>query len=76
MHVGQSYSVLVTADQNDADYYIVAAPKLINSDDFKSLVGVGVLHYSNSNTQVNGPLPSVPDPNDLDFSLDQTKSTR
>jgi iron transport multicopper oxidase len=75
VHVGQSYSVLVTADQNEADYYIVASPKLIGPA-FRSLVGVGVLHYSNSNTQVNGPLPTGPDPFDLDFSVNQAKCIR
>ncbi|XP_035548513.1 monocopper oxidase-like protein SKU5 [Juglans regia] len=76
VHVGQSYSVLVTADQNDADYYIVAAPKLLHNTLHESLVGVGVLHYSNSNTEPSGPLPSGPDPFDLDFSLNQAKSIR
>lgn len=76
MHVGQSYSVLVTADQNDADYYIVAAPKLVDNTVYESLVGVGVLHYSNSNTEPSGPRPTGPDPFDLDFSLDQARSIR
>lgn len=74
VHVGQSYSVLVTADQDDADYYIVASPKLLNTSDSSSLVGVGVLHYSNSNSQVSGPLPTGPDPFDLQFSMNQAKS--
>ena len=46
VHVGQSYSVLVTADQIEADYYIVASPKLQPSSDSSSLVGVGVLVYT------------------------------
>ncbi|KAG7998429.1 hypothetical protein I3843_01G258700 [Carya illinoinensis] len=76
VHAGQSYSVLVTADQNDADYYNVATPKLLNNTLHESLVGVGVLHHSNSNTEPSGPLPSGPDPFDLDFSLNQAKSIR
>lgn len=76
VHVGQSYSVLVTADQNEADYYIVASPKLISTNDSSNLVGLGVLHYSNSKSQVNGPLPIGPDPFDLDFSMNQAKSVR
>lgn len=76
VHVGQSYSVLVTANQNDADYYMVASPKLINASDFTSLVGIGVLHYSNSISQVSGPLPVGPDPFDLHFSVNQAKSIR
>ena len=76
VHVGQSYSVLVTADQIEADYYIVASPKLQHSSDSSSLVGVGVLHYSNSNTQVSGPLPIGPNPFNLSFSVIQAKSIR
>ncbi|KAM2483628.1 hypothetical protein ACFX1W_041242 [Malus domestica] len=76
VHVGQSYSVLVTANQNAADYYMVASPKLVNTSEFTSLVGIGVLHYSNSVSQVSGPLPDGPDPFDLDFSVDQAKSIR
>ncbi|KAJ0102170.1 hypothetical protein Patl1_06006 [Pistacia atlantica] len=76
VHVGQSYSVLVTADQDDADYYMVASPKWFNTYDSSSLVGVGVLHYSNSNSQVSGPLPSGPDPFDVEFSMNQAKSVR
>lgn len=78
VHVGQSYSVLVTANQNEADYYIVATPKVVdlNNTDFKGLVGVGVVHYSNSATPASGPLPDGPDPFDIEFSVNQAKSTR
>ncbi|CAN1238511.1 Monocopper oxidase-like protein SKU5, partial [Linum grandiflorum] len=69
VHVGQSYSVLVTMNQNEADYYMVASPKLINVSESNnsSLVGVGVLHYSNSAANISGPLPSGPDSFDLDL---------
>ncbi|KAF2295428.1 hypothetical protein GH714_032902 [Hevea brasiliensis] len=50
VHVGQSYSVLVTADQKAADYYIVATPKMVNVDKISSLAAIGVLHYANSTT--------------------------
>ncbi|CAJ2629366.1 unnamed protein product [Trifolium pratense] len=76
VHVGQSYSVLVTANQNAADYYIVASPKLSNATNNNTLVGISVLHYDNSTTQANGPLPSGPDPFDLEFSINQAKSIR
>lgn len=76
LHVGQSYSVLVTADQNEVDYYIVATPKLLNNTGSRNLDGVGVLHYSNSITNVSGPLPAGPDPFDLEFSVNQAKSIR
>ncbi|KAK4480377.1 hypothetical protein RD792_013449 [Penstemon davidsonii] len=75
VHVGQSYSVLVTADQDEADYYMVAAPKLYDtSADF--LVAKGILHYANSVSTVRGPVPMGPDPFDIDFSINQAKSIR
>ncbi|XP_075081665.1 monocopper oxidase-like protein SKU5 isoform X1 [Nicotiana tabacum] len=77
VHVGQSYSVLVTADQNEADYFMVANPKMYKSNessDSKSLEGIGILHYANSLTTVSGPLPSGPDPFDIEFSVNQAKS--
>lgn len=76
IHVGQSYSVLVTADQNADDYYIVASPKMSNATLNDSLVGIAVLRYDNSTTQANGSLPSGPDPFDLEFSINQAKSIR
>lgn len=77
VHVGQSYSVLVTADQNATDYYMVASPKMLNArDDDWSLKAVGVLHYENSTTAPNGSLPKGPDPFDMAFSVHQAKSIR
>ncbi|XWS08035.1 hypothetical protein CRYUN_Cryun41cG0042800 [Craigia yunnanensis] len=76
VHVGQSYSVLVTADQEEMDYYIVAAPKMINATGFSSLLGVGELHYDNSTIPARGLLPPGPDPFDIKFSIDQAKSIR
>ena len=76
MHVGQSYSVLVTADQNEADYYIVTSPFLLNTSSPGGFDGVGELHYTNSLTPVNGPLPGGPDPFDLDSSVNQARSVR
>ncbi|XVE99208.1 hypothetical protein REPUB_Repub03eG0177300 [Reevesia pubescens] len=76
IHIGQSYSVLVTANQEEKDYYIVAAPKMINTTEFSSLLGVGMLHYDNSSIPVRGFLPPGPDPFDIQFSIDQAKSIR
>lgn len=76
VHVGQSYSVLVTADQDEADYYMVATPKLLNTSDISPLVAKGALHYANSVSKVGGPLPSGPNPYDIDFSIDQAKAIR
>lgn len=74
VHVGQSYSVLVTADQITADYFIVASPKMSTATEISGLVGIGVLHYVNSTTPPTGPLPSGPDPFDLEFSINQARS--
>lgn len=76
VHVGQSYSVLVTADQDEADYYMVATPKMFSVNDSSSLAGIGVLHYYNSLTQVGGPLPAGPDPFDWNFTVIQARSIR
>ncbi|KAL3523517.1 hypothetical protein ACH5RR_016351 [Cinchona calisaya] len=76
VHVGQSYSVLVTAIQDESDYYMVATPKLLNTSDSSPLVAKGVLHYANYVGTVSGPLPSEPNPYDIDFSVDQAKSIR
>lgn len=76
VHIGQSYSVLVTADQEEADYYMVATPKLYTTNDSSPLVAKGILHYTNSSTTVTGPMPAGPDPFDIEFSLNQAKSIR
>ncbi|KAI4382687.1 hypothetical protein MLD38_008622 [Melastoma candidum] len=76
VHVGQSYSVLVTADQDEADYYMVATPKLISFSNSSGLVGKGILRYANSKANITGPLPSGPDPFDMKLSLDQAKSIK
>ncbi|GJV95244.1 monocopper oxidase-like protein SKU5 [Tanacetum coccineum] len=76
VHVGQSYSVLVTADQDDADYYIVATPKLLNTPDDSPLMGKGVLHYADSGSPLTGPIPAGPDPWDIKFSVNQARSIR
>ncbi|MCD7451305.1 hypothetical protein HAX54_010924 [Datura stramonium] len=76
VHVGQSYSVLVTADQDAADYYIVATAKMANSTQLKTLEVVGVLHYENSNKPAVGPIPNGPDPFDVNFSISQARSIR
>ncbi|KAF9616840.1 hypothetical protein IFM89_032690 [Coptis chinensis] len=71
VHIGQSYSVLVTANQLDTmDYFMVANPTQSNS----SIIGVGVLHYANSTTPTSGPLPVGPNPMDREFSVNQARS--
>ncbi|KAJ6352015.1 hypothetical protein OIU76_001267 [Salix suchowensis] len=72
VHVGQSYSVLFTADQPGQDYYIVVtsrftAPVVLNT--------TGTLHYSNSAGPVSGPFPGGPT-TQIDWSLNQARSIR
>ncbi|CAN7030622.1 unnamed protein product [Brassica oleracea var. botrytis] len=58
IHVGQSYSFLVTMDQNaSSDYYIVASARFVNETEWQRVTGVGILHYSNSKGHTSGPLP-------------------
>ncbi|XP_010459725.1 PREDICTED: L-ascorbate oxidase homolog isoform X2 [Camelina sativa] len=70
VHVGQSYSVIVTANQPAKDYYIVVSSRFTP----QTLITGGVLHYSNSAGAVSGPLPDVPDP--MSWSLNQARSIR
>ncbi|KAF9594057.1 hypothetical protein IFM89_027097 [Coptis chinensis] len=66
VHIGQSYSVLVTANQLDTmNYFMVANPTQSNS----SIIGVGVLQYANSTTPASGPLPVGPNLMDREFSV-------
>jgi len=78
IHVGQSYSFLVTMDQNaSSDYYIVASARFVNESVWARVTGVAILHYSNSKGKAAGPLPDPP--NDLyykAYSMDQAKSIR
>ncbi|KAI9081627.1 hypothetical protein K1719_036363 [Acacia pycnantha] len=76
IHVGQSYSFLVTVDQNaTTDYYIVASPRFVNSSWAKA-TGVAILHYSNNQGPASGLLPSLPDQDDPSFSMNQARSIR
>ncbi|KAL4596939.1 hypothetical protein ACB092_12G200100 [Castanea dentata] len=77
VHVGQSYSFLVTMDQNaSSEYYIVASPRFVNSSAWGSVTGVAILHYSNSQGPASGPLPDLPNENDPYFSMNQARSIR
>ncbi|KAL5810925.1 hypothetical protein ACOSQ4_027493 [Xanthoceras sorbifolium] len=61
IHVGQSYSFLVTMDQNaTSDYYIVASARFVNESIWQRVTGVAILHYSNSKGPATGPLPEAP----------------
>lgn len=71
IHLGQSYSVLVTADQQPKDYYIVASSRFTS----RVLTTTAVLHYSNSFVKVSGPPPRGPT-TQIDWSLNQARSIR
>lgn len=71
IHLGQSYSVLVTADQPAQDYYIVISTRFTT----QMLTTTSTLHYSNSAGTVSGPLPGGPT-NQIDWSLEQARSIR
>ncbi|KAJ4963833.1 hypothetical protein NE237_023772 [Protea cynaroides] len=71
VHVGQSYSVLVTADQPAQDYYIAVSTRFTT----EILTGTAILHYSNSAGPVKGPPPGGPT-TQIDWSLSQARSIR
>lgn len=71
VHVGQSYSVLITADQAPKDYYIVVSTRFTNT----ILTSTANLHYSNSQQPLLGPIPAGPT-TQIDWSLEQARSIR
>ncbi|XP_049413304.1 L-ascorbate oxidase homolog [Solanum stenotomum] len=71
IHLGQSYSVLVTMDQPGQDYYIVASTRFTSP----VLTATSILHYSNSAGGVSGPPPGGPTI-EIDWSLNQARSVR
>uniref|UniRef100_A0A2N9I5T9 Uncharacterized protein n=1 Tax=Fagus sylvatica TaxID=28930 RepID=A0A2N9I5T9_FAGSY len=71
IHLGQSYSVLVTADQPGQDYYIVVSTRFTS----QVLTATSILHYSNSAGSVSGPPPGGPT-TQIDWSLEQARSIR
>ncbi|KAJ6973276.1 L-ascorbate oxidase-like isoform X1 [Populus alba x Populus x berolinensis] len=71
IHLGQSYSVLVTADQAAHDYFIVVSTRFTS----QVLTTTSILHYSNSagsvsDTPLGGPTIQT------DWSLEQARSLR
>lgn len=71
IHLGQSYSVLVTADQPAQDYYIVVSTRFTS----QVLTTTSIIHYSNSAGSVSGPPPGGPT-TQIDWSLEQARSIR
>lgn len=78
IHVGQSFSFLVTMDQNaSSDYYVVASARFVNETHWKKVTGVAILHYTNSKGKAAGPLPEAPnDEFDKTYSMNQARSIR
>ncbi|KAF5470293.1 hypothetical protein F2P56_010814 [Juglans regia] len=77
IHVGQSYSFLVTMDQNAShDYYVIASSRFVNSSALVRATGVAILHYFNSLGPASGPLPDLPNEYDSYFSMNQARSIR
>lgn len=71
VHVGQSYSVLITADQSPRDYYVVASSRFTD----KIITTTGILRYSGSSTSASGPIPGGPTIQ-IDWSLNQARAIR
>ncbi|KAF5472769.1 hypothetical protein F2P56_009461 [Juglans regia] len=71
IHLGQSYSVLVTADQPVQDYYIVVSSRFTT----RVLTTTAILHYSYSSKGVSGPVPIGPT-TQIASSLSQARSIR
>ncbi|CAM0906022.1 unnamed protein product [Alopecurus aequalis] len=71
VHLGQSYSVLVTADQPGFDYSIVVSSRFTT----KIISTTAVLHYTNSAGKAPGPMPGGPT-TQIDWSLNQARTIR
>nr|GMD79874.1 monocopper oxidase-like protein SKU5 [Ipomoea batatas] len=78
IHVGQTYSFLLTTDQNaSSDYYIVASARFVNQTTWQRVTGVAILKYTNSKGKAHGPLPDPPqDQYDKTYSMNQARSIR
>ncbi|XP_072994730.1 L-ascorbate oxidase homolog [Typha latifolia] len=70
VHVGQCYSVLVTADQAPKDYYIVASTRFMK----QVMTATGLIRYAGSNSR---PSPKLPEgPVGWGWSLNQWRTFR
>lgn len=71
VHVGQSYTVLVTLNQAPKDYYIVASTRFSR----RVLTSTATLHYTNSRSAVSGPVPPAP-MGQMHWSMKQARTFR
>lgn len=74
IHLGQSLSVLITADQPPRDYYIVVSNLFTD----EPLTSTAILHYNNSHKPVSGRPSSFHNNNNrhILWSLSQARSIR
>ena len=56
VHVGQCFSVLVTADKDPKDYYMVASTRFTKN----ILVGKGIIRYTNGKAPASPEIPEAP----------------
>ncbi|XP_031484752.1 L-ascorbate oxidase homolog [Nymphaea colorata] len=70
IHLGQCYSVLITADQAPGDYHIVASTRFTKYQ----LSATGLIRYSNSSKPATQVLP--PPPAGVSWSVNQFRSFR
>jgi FtsP/CotA-like multicopper oxidase with cupredoxin domain len=71
IHVGQSYSVLVTANQPAQDYFVAVSTRFTR----RVLTTTATLHYSNSKRPVSGEIPGGPT-TQIAWSLNQARAIR
>lgn len=71
LHLGQSASVLVTANQAVRDYYVVVSSRFTS----RVLTTTAILHYKNSKIGVSGPPPGGPT-TQIAWSLMQARTIR
>jgi FtsP/CotA-like multicopper oxidase with cupredoxin domain len=71
VHLGQSYSVLLTADQPGYDYAVVVSTRFTS----RIISTTAVLRYANSAGRAPGALPGGPTIQ-IDWSLNQARSVR
>lgn len=72
IHLGQTYSVLVTADQPPKDYIIAVSTRFTSP----ILSTTAVVHYSNSQSGVGSRPPPGGPTVQIDYSLNQARSVR
>ncbi|CAN4113816.1 unnamed protein product [Withania somnifera] len=75
IHVGQCLSVLVTADQEPKDYYLVASSRFMKQEEFST---VAIIRYANGNGPASSELPPPPPENTqgIAWSINQFRSFR